>query len=341
MQIQTNVPLRDFTTMRLGGPARHLIIVTSKDELIQAVAWAEQHSLPVFVLGGGSNVIARDTGFDGLVIVNRLSGFDEVADDDVSATYKFGAGENWDSVVQRTVAMGLSGIEAMSAIPGTVGATPVQNVGAYGQEVADTFIELEAYDLVTHGFVRLLKDECGFSYRNSIFKATDDRRYIITSVTLRLLKKRPEPPFYDSLQKYFEQHDIDTSTVSAQDVRDAVIVIRASKLPDPSVIANTGSFFKNPIISEATFNDLHRQYPDMPHFPMQNGRVKLAAGWLIEQTGMKGYSNGAFGTYEHNALVVVNQAGASHEQLDAFRRLIVEAVEKKFGVILKQEPELL
>lgn len=341
MQIQTNVQLRDFTTMRLGGPARHLTIASSKDELVQAVAWAEQHGLPLFVLGGGSNVIVRDRGYDGLVIVNRIMGFDEIADDDTSATYSFGAGENWDSVVERTVSMGLSGIEAMSAIPGTVGATPVQNVGAYGQEIADTFVELEAYDTLTRGFVRLLKDECGFAYRTSIFKATENRRYIITAVTLRLLKKHPEPPFYDSLQRYFEQHDIDVQNVGAQDVRDAVIKIRATKLPDPSVIANTGSFFKNPIVPAGTFAHLQAQFPDMPHYPLADGRVKLAAGWLIEQAGLKGYDNGAFGTYEHNALVIINKAGTSETQLESFKRHIIDTVRRQFGVTLEQEPELL
>jgi UDP-N-acetylmuramate dehydrogenase len=340
MQIQSDVPLKEFTTMRLGGPARHLVIVNSRDELVQSVAWAEERGLPVFLLGDGSNIIIRDNGFDGLIIVNRIMGFDATEDDPDHVTLKVGAGENWDEVVRRSVDMGLSGIEALSYIPGTAGATPVQNVGAYGQEIADTFVELEAYDMLTHGFVRMRRDECGFSYRNSIFKNPQNRRYVIVSVTLRLGREPLSPPFYESLQKHFDEHGVH-SGFTPQTVRDAVIAIRTEKLPDPKVIANTGSFFKNPIIPREIFENMKQQVPDLKHFDMPDGRVKLAAGWLIDQAGLKGYSAHGMKVYDKNALVFVNESAESYRDLATFKNEITEKVREKFGVTLEQEPELL
>lgn len=341
MQIQSNIPLKDFSTMRLGGNARHLGVIKTKDELIQAVTWAQSQQLPLFVLGGGSNVVVRDSGFNGLVIVNQLEGFDITDESESYVTLKIGAGENWDSVVERTVEMGLTGIEAMSYIPGTTGATPVQNVGAYGQEIADTLVEIEAYDLVTLGFARIGRQECNFSYRNSAFKSTENRRYIIASLTLRLKKGNPSPPFYESLQKYFEKNNIDTSRVTPAEVRKAVIAIRTEKLPDPSVVANTGSFFKNPIVTRDTFDKIQSSHENMPHFIMPDGRVKLMAGWLIERSGLKGYSAHGFRTYENNALVVINDHSSAFEDLEAFKGEIIAKVQQSFGVTLEQEPELL
>jgi UDP-N-acetylmuramate dehydrogenase len=340
MQIQSDVPLKEFSTMRLGGPAKHLVIVSSRDELVQAVAWAEQRGLPVFVLGSGSNIIIRDQGFDGLIIINRIMGFDAVEDDPDHTTLKIGAGENWDDVVKRSVDMGLSGIEALSYIPGTAGATPVQNVGAYGQEIADTFVELEAYDLLTHGFVRLRKQECGFSYRNSNFKNPKNRRYIIVSITLRLGRKNLAPPFYEALQKYFDNHNI-TANFTPRTVRDAVIAIRTKRLPDPSIIANTGSFFKNPIISKDEYKKLSDKFPDSRYFETPDGKIKLAAGWMIDQAGLKGYAAHGMKTYDQNALVFVNQSAQNYQDLLAFKNEVIQKVKDKFGITLEQEPELL
>ncbi len=341
MQIQNNVPLKEFSTMRLGGNAKHLVIVTSKDELLQSVAWAQARQLPLFVLGYGSNVIIRDEGFNGLIIVNRLAGFDISDETETLMTLRIGAGEDWDSVVERTVSMGLTGIEAMSHIPGTIGATPVQNVGAYGQEIADTLIELEAYDLLTLGFVRITREECGFSYRNSTFKATENRRYVIASVSLQLRRGNPSPPFYDSLQKYFEAHNMDSERITPHDVRQAVIAIRSKKLPDPSQIPNCGSFFKNPIIDKKKYYDLVANHGEMPHFDAPNNRMKLAAGWLIEHAGLKQYSNHGLKTFEGNSLVVVNESSHSYNDLALFKQEIISSVQEKFGITLEQEPELL
>lgn len=337
MQKQQKIPLSELTTMRLGGPAQFVITVSTREELEEAVR--ECGDAPYFVLGGGSNVIARDEGYNGTIILNRIVGFEVLDDEKNHTTLRIGAGENWDRVVERCVGMGLSGIEAMSAIPGTAGATPVQNVGAYGQEIADTLTELEAYDTRTREFVILKNEDCDFTYRNSIFKNPTTRHHIIASVTLRLNKKPMHPPFYASLQDYLDTNHI--SDHSPASIRQAIIAIRAVKLPDPKLIANTGSFFKNPIVSESQAEKLDGTFPELPHFPMKDGRVKLAAGWLIEHAGLKGYRSVGFRTYEHNALVIVNESSTSYAHLLQFKNDIVERVHEKFGILLEQEPETL
>ncbi|HSX28180.1 MAG TPA: UDP-N-acetylmuramate dehydrogenase [Candidatus Saccharimonadales bacterium] len=338
MQIQTDTPLSQYTTMRLGGNAAALTKVTSKEELVEALGWATSHHLPSLVLGGGSNVIFTD-GFAGLVILNRIPGFEVLESDAVYSTIRIGAGEDWDEVVDRTTEMELTGIEALSAIPGTAGATPVQNVGAYGQEIADTFVELEAYDLQTHAFVTLDKAACGFTYRGSIFKSVKDRRYIIVSITLRLQKANPQPPFYASLERYLQEHNL--SDYTPRLIREAVIAIRAHRLPDPAVVANTGSFFKNPIVAPEVCKPLQIAHPDMPHWPTKDGRVKLSAGWLIEHAGLTTYKSHGMELYEHNALVFVNKSAKSYDDLAAFREAVIAKVHATFGVTLEQEPELL
>jgi UDP-N-acetylmuramate dehydrogenase len=338
MQIQTNIPLNTFSTMRLGGNAKYLVTVHAASELQEAVQWASQQQAPILVLGGGSNIIFTD-GFDGLVIINRIHGFEVLQNDPLQTIIRIGAGENWDDVVSRTTSIGLTGIEALSAIPGTAGATPVQNVGAYGQEIADTFLELQAYDLTTNQFIVMDKAACQFSYRSSIFKPIDNRRYIIVAILLRLHKGNPEPPFYNSLQKYLTEHNITEFT--PQIIRAAVIAIRAEKLPDPTRIANTGSFFKNPIISREEFVPIELQHPHIPFYETDDSRIKLLAGWLIEQTGLKGYADRGMKVYDKNALVLVNEHAQSYADLAAFRDDIIAKVHERFGVTLQQEPELL
>lgn len=337
MQTHDNTPLSTLTTMRLGGPAQHVVTVTTRDEL--ASLMRDIGDAPYFVLGEGSNVIARDAGFAGTIILNRILDFEVLSHEEIHTIIRIGAGENWDDIVARTVEMGLSGIEAMSAIPGTAGATPVQNVGAYGQEIADTLVELEAYDTTTGTFVTLSRDDCHFSYRNSIFKNPAHRHHVINSITLRLSKQPMESPLYASLQHYLDEQGIVDH--SPRIIRDAVIAIRARKLPDPRIIANTGSFFKNPIVDSTQAETLQSQFSDIPQYYMSDGRIKLAAGWLIEQTGLKGFQDHGFKTYEGNALVVVNESASTYAALQAFKTEIVEKVHEKFGVTLEQEPETL
>lgn len=336
MEIHSNIPLKNFTTMKLGGNARFMTEVRTPEEVVEAYHSAKAQSLPVFVLGGGSNVIAKDEGFNGLIIHMRIPGFSVTADDLNSTTIQIGAGEDWDSVVKRTVDMRLSGIEAMSAIPGTAGAAPVQNIGAYGQEIADTLESLVAYDTQTDSFVTLLNENCEFSYRQSIFRSSQVGRYIIVSITLKLSKNLPQPPFYEALQAYFDQRDVHIFTVDT--VRNAVIDIRANKLPDPKLLPNAGSFFKNAIIEDWQIADLKNANPDMPAYDMGDGRFKIPAGWLIEQTGLKGKVLHGMRVNDKNALVLINESATGYQDLAAARDEIISAVRDKFKIQLEQEP---
>jgi UDP-N-acetylmuramate dehydrogenase len=341
VKYQENVPLATLTTMRLGGSARYVVEILSQDDLVAAVEFARERDLPWFILGGGSNVVAKGD-FNGLIILNRIKGFEKVDEDDNSATYKIGAGEIWDSVVARLAAAGLSGVEAMSAIPGYAGSTPIQNVGAYGQEIADTLVELDAYDTDRDELVTLDRDECGFSYRNSIFKDPATRHHVITSITLRLSKEPPQPPFYPALEKYLDEPGIKSrKSYTPAEIRTAVIAIRADKLPNPRDIASAGSFFKNPLVSRDVSEKLLAKFPDLPHWEMPDGSEKLAAGWLIDQSGLKGYKNHGLQIYPKNALVVTNLDAKSADDLQEFKSEIIARVREKFGITLEQEPESL
>ncbi len=336
MEIHTNIPLKNYTTMKLGGPARFLAEAHSPGEVADLYKNALSRSIPVFVLGGGSNVIVGDSGFAGLIIRVRIPGFEMINDDINTTTIKIGAGESWDTVVKRTVDMRLSGIEAMSGIPGTVGGVPITNVGAYGQEIADTLQSLEAFDTQSQSFVLLTNEQCGFSYRHSIFRGDATNRFIITSITLKLSKNEPMPPFYDTLQKYLDDHSITLFT--HQTIRDAVLSIRANKLPDPTVKPNAGSFFKNAIVEQWQLDDLRKTYPDMPSYDMGDGRAKIPSGWLIEKVGLKGQLLHGMRVHDGNTLVLVNESAATYADLVAAREEIKGKVRDTFRIELEQEP---
>ncbi len=336
MDVHTNISLKKYTTMRLGGPARFMTQVNDADELPGVYQNSQNQNIPIFILGGGSNILVPDEGFAGLVLLCKIKGFEILEEDDYSTTVKIGAGENWDSIVERVVEMNLSGIEAMSAIPGTAGAAPVQNVGAYGQEIADTLVSLEAFDSMTGKFTVLSNEDCKFGYRSSIFRTTEVGRYFITSITLKLSKKLPTPPFYAGLQKYLDEHNITNYT--PKNIRQAVIAIRADKLPDPREIANSGSFFKNAIVEKWKFEDLLAKYPEMPHFTMPDGSYKIPTGWLIEQAGYKGKELGAMRVHDKNALVLINSSADRYQELADARDEIIRAVFDKFGIEIEQEP---
>lgn len=327
--------------MRLGGIAAYMVDVHNREEVKQAVAWAEEKNLPVMMIGGGSNIIWRDEGFAGLVIVNKIMGFEEQQEDEENYFVHVGAGESWDSVVERTAAKGMTGIEALSLIPGTAGATPVQNVGAYGQEIAQTLVVVEAYDRQTKQMVNIQNMECSFGYRTSRFKAADRGRFFITGITLHLLHSNLQPPYYAALEQYLTENNI--TERSPQIIRNAVIAIRSSKLPDPAVVANNGSFFANPVIGEGQLVSLQSSYPNIPHWPAGDGLVKIPAAWLVEQAGFKGVSDPETGmaTWPKQPLVLVNEHAQSTAQLLQFRQKILGTIQQKFSITLEQEPELL
>lgn len=327
--------------MRLGGVAAYVVEISDQEQLINAVQWADTENLPVIMIGSGSNIVWKDEGFPGLLLINKIKGYDVIERDDDNVFITVGAGENWDEVIERTVKDGLSGIEALSLIPGTAGATPVQNVGAYGQEIADVFVSAEVYDRQAKKITLVSKYEAEFGYRKSRFKFQDHGRYFITAITLHLQRRNPEPPFYQALEHYFQKHTVLKPTPQA--VRDAVIDIRSSKLPDPAKVANNGSFFANPIIDEGSFIQLLDKYPDIAHWKLDGGAVKLSAAWLIDQAGFKEYHDPETGmtTWPKQPLVLVNEKAKSTADLLKFKDKIVNTVYEKFEVHLVQEPELL
>ena len=336
MEVHTNIPLKNFTSMRIGGPARFMVEVRSAEEVMAVHRNATSKNLPIFILGGGSNVIVKDEGFPGIVIRIRIPGFEIINDDINTTTIKIGAGESWDEIVKRTVDMHLSGIEAMSMIPGTCGASPVQNIGAYGQEISETLVCLEAYDSETDQLIVLQNDACGFDYRNSIFRGNEKVSYIITSITLKLSKNLPSPPFYDALQLYFDEHKITFFT--GEIVREAVIAIRTEKLPDPKLRPNTGSFFKNAIVQNWQLDDLRKAFPEIKVFDMGDGNSKIPTGWLIEQAGLKGQLLHGMRVHDKNSLVLINESATGYADLALARDEIIGVVRDKFRIQIEQEP---
>ena len=336
MDVMTNISLKQYTTMKLGGEARYMATADSASDVVSLYRNARKENLPIFVLGGGSNVITHDEVFEGIVLLNKIKGFKVISETDETIDIKIGAGEVWDEVVEKAIELGLQGIEAMSGIPGTAGAAPVQNVGAYGQEIADTLISLEAYDSKTDTIVTIFADECDFSYRNSIFRDKEKGRYCILNITLRLNKAEPKPPYYASLQRYIDENDIREVNLSV--IRVAVLNIRSEKLPDPAELPSAGSFFKNALVEKWKLEELQKEYSDIPNYAMSDGRYKIPTGWLIDKAGLRGYRSHGMRVYEKNALVLVNDSATGYDDLAAIREEIAQIVFDKFGIKIEQEP---
>ena len=336
MDVMTNVSLKQYTTMKLGGETRFMVTADSSGDVVSLYRNAKNENLSIFVLGGGSNVITHDEVFEGIVLLNKIKGFEIISETNETTDVKIGAGEVWDEVVEKAIELGLQGVEAMSGIPGTAGAAPVQNVGAYGQEIADTLISLEAYDSKTDTIVTISADECDFSYRNSIFRDKEKGRYCILNITLRLNKAEPKPPYYASLQRYIDENDIREVNLSV--IRVAVLNIRSEKLPDPAELPSAGSFFKNALVEKWKLEELQKEYSDIPNYAMSDGRYKIPTGWLIDKAGLRGYRSHGMRVYEKNALVLVNDSATGYDDLAAIREEIVQIVFDKFGIKIEQEP---
>jgi len=339
MKPKKNIPISKLTTFKTGGKAKYFIEVENKKELLDAIDFAKRNSLAIFILGGGSDILMSDKGFDGLVLKHSGKKVSYSDKGDESVLVRAEAGVNWDKLVEESVKRNFQGIETMSGIPGTVGASPVQNIGAYGQELKDSFYELTAYDLKENKFVVLNKEDCEFSYRDSIFKSGKYKgRYVITGVTLELQKNKNPHVEYKSLIKYLEAKNIKNPNLSQ--VRNAVLDLRGQKLEDPKIIGNAGSFFKNPIISKEKFEKLLIDYPDIPNYP-QNGKVKLFSGWLIEKTGWKGKKYNKAAVSSKNALVLINPGNATSKDIKELSEQIAKDVYEKFRVKLEPEVQLI
>ncbi|MBR0488085.1 UDP-N-acetylmuramate dehydrogenase [Candidatus Saccharibacteria bacterium] len=332
MIIRENILLSELTTMRLGGPARFVVDIDDPADIPAAFDFAASRKLPFFILGGGANTIAHDEGFPGVIIRFLKSDIKLVqADDDYLITAS--AGTPWDDVVAFATARNLTGIEALSKIPGLTGAAPVQNIGAYGQDVAAVFVSAEAYDIAERHFVTLYHSDFSFSYRRSILNTTKKNQFLITSITLRLSQGQMSRPFYNSIERYISEHHI--TDFSPAQIRQIVSTIRADKLPDPAIKPSSGSFFKNIYLTKE-----EASLADSQGYPIYHGRdgYKINSGWLIEQTGFKGRLLHGIRVNEKAALVLINESASSYQDLANARAEIVKAVQQKFGFNLEQEP---
>ncbi len=339
VEILENVTLADYTTLGIGGPARWFAEAKSEDDILQAVTFARSRSLPLFVLGGGSNLLVSDAGFPGLVLHIALRGLQR--DDDGQHTiFPVAAGEIWDDFVATTVAESCAGIECLSGIPGTVGGTPVQNVGAYGQEVASTIVRVRALDRTNQQWVEFDNAACQFAYRSSLFNTTAQQRYIVSQVTYRLLRQGAPSLAYKDVTQRFLSHP---QPPTLAEVRDAVRQIRHQKgmllVPGDPDVRSAGSFFKNPIIPAEHLARLAITMKEIPHYPAGDGLVKIPAAWLLDQVGFtKGTTMGTVGNSSRHTLALINRGDAKAADILSLRDAIVTRVAEKFGIVLVQEP---
>jgi UDP-N-acetylmuramate dehydrogenase len=338
MEIRKNIVLAPYTTFGIGGPARWFVEARSEAEVVEAVGWARERGLPLFVLGGGSNLLISDAGFAGLVLRIAVLGVDRVGD--ASGFFRVAAGENWDGFVSLAVESNCAGVECLAGIPGTAGGTPVQNVGAYGQEVAETIDCVRVLDMETLEFREMTAAECGFAYRTSVFNSTARGRFLVTRVDYRLRPGSTANLRYADLQSAFPAG----SSPSLAEVAAEVRRIRRGKgmllVEGDADCRSAGSFFKNPVIPASQFAELtERLGIQPPHYPSCEGFVKLPAAWLIEQAGFrKGFAMGRAGISSRHTLALVNLGGATAADLLALRDVIVAGVQAKFGVGLQMEP---
>jgi UDP-N-acetylmuramate dehydrogenase len=374
VHIEENKPLAPLTTFGIGGPARWFVEAASEDEIVQATAWARERGLALFVLGGGSNLLVSDAGFEGLVLRVGLLGIDQLSDEtppgakaqnfsgkstyglkpvpftaeDMGGTiYRVGAGEDWDQFVQRTVEDNCAGIECLAGIPGTVGGTPVQNVGAYGQEVSSVIERARVFDLEERAFKEFSNAECEFAYRRSRFNSTDRGRYIVTRVDYRLTLGGAPTLRYAELQRAIQSGAEEGTQPTLADVAAVVRRVRQAKgmllVEGDADCRSAGSFFKNPVVSEELAAQIAAaSTKELPHFPagaQNEGMVKLPAAWLIEQAGFaKGYALGAAGVSSRHTLALINRGGASAAEVLALAEEINAVVEARFGIRLEMEP---
>jgi UDP-N-acetylmuramate dehydrogenase len=335
MQIESGVSLKPYNSFGLPAVAHTLVRIGADADVRRVVDHPQLGRAPKFVLGGGSNIVlTRD--MPQVVLKVEVKGRQLVRETDSAWIVEAGAGENWHEFVAWTLSQGWPGLENMALIPGTVGASPVQNIGAYGVELKDRFESLDAVDLVTGRSVTLASGICAFGYRDSVFKHSLAGRSVITRVRFRLPK--PWQPVLGYLELERKMHETGIGAPSPQQVFDWVCAIRRAKLPDPAVVGNAGSFFKNPVVTPEQCRDIIGRDPEIVHYPMPDGSVKLAAGWMIDACGWKGKSIGRAGVYEKQALVIVNRGGAIGSEVVTLARAIQESVYGRFGIRLEPEP---
>jgi UDP-N-acetylmuramate dehydrogenase len=342
IRIQEAVPLAPYTTFRIGGPARYFCEITNESALIEAIEFARQRNLPTFVLGGGSNLLVSDSGFSGLVLHIAIDAPVQSIPNGNYLDYTVAAGTDWNAFVLEICEQGISGVECLAGIPGSVGGTPVQNVGAYGQEVADTIVNVRAFDTKSNAFVDLTRDQCGFAYRRSIFNSTQRNRYIVTAVTFRFdPKAKPKLTYADLTRHYADQqpNPIDIyHTVRSIRHRKGMLIVEGE-----DDCRSAGSFFKNPVVPETTLVEIAAILniaPDViPHWPAGDNLTKLPAAWLLEQAGFpKGFTMGNAGISCRHTLALINRGNATAADIGILRNTIQTQVKSRFNIKLEQEP---
>lgn len=337
MKIDKAFNLKAHTSMKLGPEDAEALYIENTEDISSAIKYASSIGKKIHVLGEGTNSFFEDgISANYVFLISDIKKF-EVSQEKNNTTLKLGSGLLWDEAVAESVKRGFSGLEALSGIPGTVGAAPIQNIGAYGREVQDILLSLEAYDIEKNVFIKMSKTDCEFSYRDSIFKKNPGK-YFIVSVTLQVSDLPPQIPDYKDVKSYFSEKQ--NTNPSAQEIREAIIEIRARKLPNYKTQPNMGSYFKNPIIEDEKLKKILENYTDLPHFKAHTGFVKVPAGWLIEKAGFKGVSDAHFGVYEKNALVLVGDGEGTVEELLALEEKIREKVFEMFEIKLEREPVL-
>ena len=337
MQIQENISLKRYNTFGIDVNAKQFAIfsqLADLEELLHGLTPSTGQALPLLILGGGSNVLFTGN-FNRLVLKNNLLGIELVREDNQYYYVKAGAGENGHGLVMHCINQGYAGLENLSLIPGCAGASPMQNIGAYGVEIKDVFECLEAYHIYEKTTVQFNLGDCRFGYRESVFKSTYKGQFVILNVTFKLRKQPVYHTAYGAIEQELEKMGLQTLDIKA--ISQAVINIRSSKLPNPADIGNAGSFFKNPQIPAEQYSLLKQQYPNIPGYPAEDGFVKVAAGWLIEQCGWKGYRHGDAGVHAKQALVLVNYGKATGTELFGLSTKIINSVEATFGITLERE----
>ncbi|MGX5817556.1 UDP-N-acetylmuramate dehydrogenase [Chitinophaga lutea] len=334
MKVSENVSLRPYNTFGIDAAARYFTTFRNQEELQEILLDPRWRSVPRMILGGGSNILLTQN-FDGLVLKNEVKGIEVVAEDDDHVYVQAGAGENWHQFVLHCIGKGLAGLENLSLIPGNVGASPMQNIGAYGVEIKDTFHELEALSIDGKSATLFNAAACAFGYRESVFKRRYRDQFVILNVTYRLSKHPTFHTSYGAITQELEQMGV--KDLSIRNISQAVINIRSSKLPNPAEIGNAGSFFKNPEVTREKYEQLKADFPNVVAYPLPNDHYKLAAGWLIEQCGWKGYREGDAGVHVKQALVLVNYGHAKGNEIYALSTKVLESVQEKFGVQLERE----
>ena len=336
--VNTDVDLSSYNTLGISARARYFASISSENELKTILRHPKTDGLKIIVLGGGSNVLFVED-FDGLVLHIEIEDRKVIKENDDNVLLKIGAGENWHETVRYCVEKGWGGIENLSLIPGTVGAAPIQNIGAYGVELEEVFEWLNAIDIEGREVRRYKKEDCGFGYRDSIFKGELKDVVIVTHVVLKLSKNPILNTSYGAIQSELESRDIAHPTI--RDISDIVIDIRNNKLPNPDSLGNAGSFFKNPIVEHEVYQEIKKEYPSAPGYPIDENKIKVPAGWLIEEAGWKGKVVGNAGTYKQQALVIVNHGGATGREILSLAHNIKKSVKEKFGIALVPEVNII